>query len=442
MERYNLCAGLLFFLMMPYCCVYANKINQQQDKYIYQSYLQIGEIHRHNSINTSNDGLLADIFIPVWQKNNQELIFTDIRINDPSGASVEGNAHIGYRHLSFDNKSIFGIYGACDRKRTFNKNYFSQVMIGGELWRGRWFVGANVYKPIGVDNKGVDQEIIAVSAKKSPVKDYHDIKLTLGGSNEKAIPGVDTEIGYEFREGLVGYIGGYYFGSSQVATVCGPKARLTYDWSLDNGRILGIFDKIGLETSIQYDKPRSAYWYVSVNLRVGWLPGKKSQLTGVSRHMIDPVRRDIDIISSNYSWQKQENQAIKYNIDNSINATVGKIANGRKFNPEAQKQIVGYLNDYQSNIRNSIIIKHSGSTANILADLAKIKKNGSAANILTDLNNIKNDGSATNILTDLNDIKNDSSAVNILTDLNDVKNDGSVLSSGPSWLIDDATEAF
>ncbi|EKE01812.1 MAG: hypothetical protein ACD_21C00049G0002 [uncultured bacterium] len=118
------------------------------------------------------------------------------------------------------------------------------------------------------------------------------------------MPGVDAEVGYELRDGLVGYVGGYYFGANNVSTVCGPRARVTYDWSLASGRrILGVFDKVGLEAGVQNDKPRGTIAYLSANVRVGWLPQKHEVLQGVSRHMVDPVRRDIDIVSGDNTTQ-------------------------------------------------------------------------------------------------------------------------------------------
>lgn len=132
-----------------------------------------------------------------------------------------------------------------------------------------------------------------MSENTAPTGTYTTTWVTKNFRNEKAMAGTDAEIGYEFIEGLVGYAGGYYFGGSDVPTVSGPRARLTYDLSLkNNGRVLGIFDKVGLETGVQHDKPRGTVWYLSANVRVGWLPDKKSALEGVSHHMVDHSETD------------------------------------------------------------------------------------------------------------------------------------------------------
>ncbi|MBU0744122.1 MAG: hypothetical protein KKE11_01965, partial [Gammaproteobacteria bacterium] len=72
-------------------------------------------------------------------------------------------------------------------------------------------------------------------------------------------------------------------------------------FALENGKkILGIFDKLGLEAGVQRDKPRGTTWYLSANFRIGAMPGKNSDLDGVARHMVDLVRRDVDLVSQSY----------------------------------------------------------------------------------------------------------------------------------------------
>ena len=270
------------------------------EKNNYQPYIQLGGTGFFH-IQESNAAAIADLFVPLWQKDFSNLVFTDIRINDRSGTPFEGTVHLGYRHLFSDEQQMFGVYGAWDRKKTLYDSYFNQITVGAEYWNQSWFVGGNVYKPIGDTSKLLNQQITSV-----PVPPFDNQQITVDKLHEKAMPGADAEVGYEFIEGLVGYVGGYYFGASGVDTICGPRARLTYDWSLDDGRILGIFDKVGLEAGVQRDTPRGITGYLSANVRVGWLFDKKSELRGLSRHMIDPVRRDIDVISQEESSPEQE----------------------------------------------------------------------------------------------------------------------------------------
>lgn len=266
----------------------------------YQPYIQFGGT-RFFHVSESNAATSADLFVPLWQSDLTDLVFTDLRINDRTGTPFEGNIHLGYRHLIPDREQIFGIYGAFDRKRTRFSNYFNQLTFGAEYWIKNWFIGGNFYQPIGKDTKQLGESLTGAAVDTDSL-----VWITKNLKNEKAMSGADAEVGYEFKKGLVGYVGGYYFGATKTATICGPRARLTYDWSLNNGRrILGIFDKVGLETGVQHDKPRGVTWYLSANVRIGWLFDKKSVLDGISRHMIDPVRRDIDVVSNDVSDQKK-----------------------------------------------------------------------------------------------------------------------------------------
>ena len=170
-----------------------------------------------------------------------------------------------------------------------------------EYWNNSWFVGGNIYQPIGkttVFNKQ-QKETLIVDQKNL----FTNLWIMSSGEYEKAMAGVDLEVGKEFTPRLTGYVGGYYFYAKDVnPAVYGPKVKLTYDWFNDNGsRIFGIFDKIGLEVGAQYDKPRRTSVAFGVKARIGLTGLKQPPLNGVVRHMVDLVRRDVDVVSSTYS---------------------------------------------------------------------------------------------------------------------------------------------
>ncbi|HBS52320.1 MAG TPA: hypothetical protein DEA62_05025, partial [Coxiellaceae bacterium] len=231
----------------------------------YLPYLQVGGV-RFFHVGDADLGGGGDLFIPIWQTHNK-LFFTDARFYDRTGGVFEGNIHLGYRYLMPEEQRLYGVYAAFDRRRSGLGNYFNQLTLGGECWIKNWFIGGNVYKPIGKTSvtKSITENI---QLRQNGI--YRNIWFTSDLSYEKAIPGVDAEVGYEFVKGLVGYVGGYYFDDKDTNSVLGPKAKLTYDFSLNNSKkILGIFDKIGFETGIQNDKPRGTTWYISLNARLG-----------------------------------------------------------------------------------------------------------------------------------------------------------------------------
>lgn len=256
----------------------------------YQPYVQFGSIQFLDG-KKNQTALTFDLFVPIWQQDLEDLIFADLRLNDYCGtSSFVGSMNLGYRHLFVDSKQLLGVYSAFDRKRTVVGNYFQQVTLGGEFWFTNWFAGMNIYLPVGGTAKvfGEQHRIDSYG-----YDNYRDIWLTKSYFSEKAMAGVDVTVGYEFKAGLLGYLGGYYFGANDVAAICGPKARLTYEWNLDNTS--GI-DQVGLEVGVQKDRSRGTFWYVGANVRLGWASMSKSLLPGVARHMLDPVRRNADVV--------------------------------------------------------------------------------------------------------------------------------------------------
>ncbi len=267
----------------------------------YLPYFQAGGTGFFN-VNRSKAATGLDLFMPLLQTTSQQhLLFSHLRLFDRTGKAFEGNAHLGYRHLVPAREHIYGIYGAFDRKKSDFGNYFNQLTLGMEGWFKKLFVGGNLYYPLGDRSK-----LVAITNERA---DYdrvqNNIWITRDSKHEKAMGGGDGEVGYELLEGLVGYAGGYYFKANNIESICGPRARLTYDWSLDHGKILNVFDKIGLELGVQHDAPRGTTYYAHANLRIG-LSTQETKLRGVAKHMADLVRRDPDIVSSATLKQDRE----------------------------------------------------------------------------------------------------------------------------------------
>lgn len=258
----------------------------------YASYIQFGAMkffHTREFNTVAN----IDLFIPLWQRNYSDLLFTDLRIHDHSGTPFEGNLHLGYRHLFSNAQKMFGVYGSFDHRKTLYSNYISQIGLGGEFWLNKWFIGANLYQPVGNTLK-----YLSTNTQKLDI-DSVTVREIKNSNFEKAIPGFDFEVGYEFIPGLIGYAGGYYFDARGVDKVCGPRVRLAYELNkyTYGRRVLGIFDAVGLELGVQHDKPRNTIYYASMRIRFGLNDNINTITKGIARHMLDPVRRDIEIIS-------------------------------------------------------------------------------------------------------------------------------------------------
>lgn len=222
----------------------------------------------------------TEVFIPLWQKPT-ELIFTNIWLQSLKNLNYEGNISIGYRHIAEEHQTLLGIYGAFDYKKLETGKYFNHLIIGLEYWKNSWFLGGDFYQAIGKN--------------KSLIR--HSTNL-----NEYliALSGLDARIGKELSKNLTLFAGGYYFRNQEIRSIYGPKLSLIYDWPIDV-----FFDKIILDTSLQYDKVRGIYCSLGVAARIGLSP-KQYPLTGVSRHMLDSVLKEQNLITT----LKQETEPI------------------------------------------------------------------------------------------------------------------------------------
>ncbi|CAL7962278.1 Protein translocase subunit SecA (modular protein) [Gammaproteobacteria bacterium] len=274
-----------------------NKIFSSQNKY--QPYLEIGGIKHFNQVSSAAG--IYDLFIPLLQTDDQ-ILFTDLRIFDRSGSSSEGNLHLGFRKLYPNTRQMFGIYGAFDCRRSSERNNFNQLTLGLEYWVDKWFVGGNIYKPIGKTTAYVERTSLP---DKQEIRNIIVTRTTTNKYYEKALSGVDAEIGYAITDNLTSYAGGYYFNAKETNSVIGPKIRLTYDYRKTTGRILGVLDGISIEAGAQHDKQRGSSAYVGIKFKVGLTSFEKnSNISGFERHMVELVRRDPDIVTGNTPGQQ------------------------------------------------------------------------------------------------------------------------------------------
>jgi hypothetical protein len=299
-KTFTLLCCVLFAGNMAEALASEVKISQTREK-AYLPYLQVGGTGFFN-VSRAKGATGADLFLPLWQDDAaKHLLFNHLRVFDRFGKAFEGNIHLGYRYLDSERQHIYGFYGAFDRKRSDYGHYYNQLTFGVESWFNKVFIGANGYCPIG--NRGKSVNITNERAYQDRIQ--NNIWLTKDNKYERVMGGGDAEVGYEFIEGLVGYVGGYYFKGTNTEHLYGPRARLTFDWALENRKILNIFDKLGVEFGVQRDNPRGTTYYTNVNLRIG-LSKQTNQLKGVARHMVDLVRRDPDIVTIDNTVQERE----------------------------------------------------------------------------------------------------------------------------------------
>ncbi len=258
----------------------------------------------------------ASVFLP-FNHSGRQLFYGSIRTYDRNSPQFEGNFALGYRRLftgvdsacqqnycdqTYD--KMVGFYTSYDLLRSESSNWFNQFTVGGEYWYQRFFIGANGYVPFirtvqhdsssslgyGTHPQGSDQEGSGV---------YGHIFYANG--RETALPGVDGEVGYNVIAGLTLYGGGYYYHRSGSPTLSGPKGRVEYIfYPNSNYPLVGLLQRITLQAQVQHDNPRGTTWYSGLSLTFHLVGGSYPEMEGVERHMVDPIRRDKDIITEHY----------------------------------------------------------------------------------------------------------------------------------------------
>ena len=312
----------VFFLFFSSTSFAVDKLDYQNKNFSlenkYRPYLELGGIKYFNQ--QSSGAGIYDLFLPLLagRQDNKGLLFADLRIFDRTGSSFEGNTHLGYRHLFNETKQMIGIYASFDRRRSEKKRYFNQITIGGEYWQNKWFIGGNIYTPIGKKRRVVTKDMVPEVTEKSwkgtrsigRVVEHIDTTTTVKRKRtfEKSLYGLDAEVGHAFTEQLTGYAGGYLFqdgifkssNNREAKTKWGPRLRLTYDYNPSNTKkVFGILDGISFEAGVQHDKPRGTSGYIGIKLKVGLTNSEKTiNLSGFERHMTELVRRDPDIVLS------------------------------------------------------------------------------------------------------------------------------------------------
>lgn len=259
----------------------------------YSANIYVGGFYQNHSDSFEN----LDIMVPVLQ-NRSSVLFLDGRGLTRSSSAFEGNIGLGLRQLNDDQSRLYGVYSYFDRRRSADGNYFNQITAGGELKTTTWLYGANVYIPIGPKSRhDANYDYAALVSGSDPVTGFDNILYRTG--EEKVMPGIDAEVGREIPAvpNLTAYLGGYYFHTKDVPTVVGPRARLTYDIDGLLGMQSRVFNNVSLQAMVQHDNIRATTWYAGVRVGIG-ASNTKSKHSGLEKHMMDYVQRDVDVVSA------------------------------------------------------------------------------------------------------------------------------------------------
>ena len=97
------------------------------------------------------------------------------------------------------------------------------------------------------------------------------------------------------------YAGGYHFlGEDSFESVTGPRGRV--EWRAYDLPVLGPGSRFMMGVEAQWDEPRGSQAFGLASLRIPFDvfsdKSKRKQLTGLDRRMLQPVIRDVDVVTS------------------------------------------------------------------------------------------------------------------------------------------------
>ena len=249
-----------------------------------------------------------DLFIPFLQDTN-DMTFLNIRgqLQFDNTDVSEYNIGLGHRHMF--QEWILGGYGYFDHRNTQLNNAYRQFTGGLELMSVDWAFRMNGYLP---ENK---TETSTSGANVSVIRPGDQINVQVDGIvQEKALPGLDGEVGYllpipwkaytaVFDETRV-YAGGYHFlGEDQFESVTGPRGRV--EWRAYDLPVLGPGSRLMMGVEAQWDEPRGSQAFGLASLRIPLDvfsdKSKRRKLTGLDRRMLQPVIRDVDVVTSEHN---------------------------------------------------------------------------------------------------------------------------------------------
>lgn len=237
----------------------------------------------------------ADLFVPLAQDKN-DMFFFNLRGQMDDFDNSEYNIGFGHRHM-FD-KWIIGGYGYYDHRITESYIFVEQVTLGVEALSETWDLRGNGY--IAEGGSGTTTSAEFMERPENPAA-----LITA----EKGLSGMDFEVGYKLPIPDFGdtglfedtrlYLGGYHFiGNDPFESVTGPRVRL--ETRIHDLPFLGVGSRLMVGLEAQYDKPRGDQTFGLVSLRIPFgVASKKTRtpLKGLDRRMMEPVVRDVDIVT-------------------------------------------------------------------------------------------------------------------------------------------------
>lgn len=231
------------------------------------------------------------MMVPLVQARDS-MLFTDIRIRLDNEDSQEVNAGLGYRQI-YD-EWVVGGYLFLDYLNSPFDNEFMQATLGAEVMTETWELRSNLYLPESTEKRtGTGQLVVGGTT------------VGMRGGFERALPGVDGEVGYRlpvsFADDLRIYGGGYYYDASDYRTVAGPRTRVELTLGEEEIPALQGGSELTLGAGMQHDSMRDSQYFGLVSLRIPFGDAHNSgrDTPPLHRRMMQFIERDLDVVSTN-----------------------------------------------------------------------------------------------------------------------------------------------
>lgn len=241
-------------------------------------------------MNSDRSILSPKLLLPLSQTSDS-MLFADIRLRLDDNDSEEYNLGLGFRRIQGD--WIFGGYGFIDYLSSANGFEYWQATGGVEALSETWEARMNAYLPESTKH--------STGGGGGLVIDGGGNFGIAGGLQERALPGVDAEVGYRLPVNSVDltlFGGFYYFDASGFEKVAGPKARA--EMTFDNRTFRPMPEGMELTFGVQYqnDGPREGTTTALAELRIPFGGSNAPAKRTLEKRMTDFIERDIDIIAA------------------------------------------------------------------------------------------------------------------------------------------------
>lgn len=229
--------------------------------------------------------------VPITQSRDR-MLYGDLRTVLSTEGTWEGNAGAGYRQITSagGHDVIGGVYGFYDHRITESGNTFYQATIGAEAIGNNWDARVNFYQPFGSRRQLTGNGAVTASLVGT------QIFLQDGRTYESSMRGFDLDLGHAvpFTDNRLRAYGGYYKfnGDHGQDDIKGYRTRLVAD--------VTDWFRLGAEYQFEADGGRGDQGFVEARIRIP-LQGDRSSrpvLTGLQKRMMEPVVRDIDIVTA------------------------------------------------------------------------------------------------------------------------------------------------